>query len=484
MTQVVAFFFSFVCISLLFSSKAYFLFLPSLLVFYVSFRELSVRDSLFTILLTLLPFERSFRSWDIVVSKVDRSVYGTGFEEFAFFFGISGKAIIVAALLLILVVGVFAKRDQLVQGFLSKHARRTLYILSLFLVSAVISSFWTSNFNIAFFGLVRLCVSLAIFAIGVHFFKRREVRNHYIYFLLASLLFFGILGTAQLMLGGPVGLSVEDSKFITQSQFVTTDGEAIPRISGQTGHPTFFASFLSLLLPAGIFSVVWAKKVGATWNLVTYASVFFGVSAMIGTFSRSGWICLGLTILFMCYPFAKNWRKQSAKSLIRNHSLFFIALILPLVVFFHPISSRLYSYGEILLSGNGVFRLELAKEAALLSLREPITGVGLHYFTESVISAGSSVYDEDPLLTVHNTFLLFFSELGILAGLAWLSFVLYVLASSYKQTQNDFRHMAIWLGACSFLINSQIHTLFSQDPTFDMFMMHAAFLVSLNEFKP
>jgi O-antigen ligase len=109
----------------------------------------------------------------------------------------------------------------------------------------------------------------------------------------------------------------------------------------------------------------------------------------------------------------------------------------------------------------------------------PLFGVGLNHFTISMALHELTPEARGFLYPVHNTVLLFISELGIPAGLLFIIFVVQVFQNSWRISQKTWTKFGIWAGASTFLINSQFHTLFNQDPSFDMFIVMLAYLTTL-----
>lgn len=148
-----------------------------------------------------------------------------------------------------------------------------------------------------------------------------------------------------------------------------------------------------------------------------------------------------------------------------------------MIVFFSPLFlSRIASFKHIWTLGSGRVRLDLIKQAWLMIKAFPFLGVGLNHFTQAM-----NIQDLPPELKgfmypVHNTFLLFFAELGILAGVMFMLFVVWSLYRTFGKSFNNWINFGIWVGAFSFLINAQFHTLFNQDPTFDLLIVFLAYL--------
>lgn len=420
-------------------------------------------EVLFILLLFSLPFEKGLRGWSVQVVPPGPELWIPGYK---FYFGFALKYIFAAALFLLTI---FNKKKVFKQFSLSH------WLITGFLVLSTISTFLASDFNLAFLGLIRVFSIVWIYFAARQLFRNKKIQKYFQKLVLAFLLFFGFIGIGQFISQQPLGLFLEDSTAFRAFGYTTTEGDFLYRVSGLTGHPTFFASFLSLLLPVGLgfsFSFIEKRKFKNLYFIISVIAALFGLIAVFGTFSRSAWIALGVSILFFVWKIYKKKKKSVFKLLVP------IGLpVLLVLLFFSPLFiSRLVSFKHIWTLGSGRVRLDLIGQSWQMIKAFPLFGVGLNHFTRIM-----NLQDLPPELKgfmypVHNTFLLFLTETGVLAGLVFILFVVRNLYRTFGKSFRNWINFGLWIGAFTFLINGQFHTLFNQDPSLDLFIVFLAYL--------
>lgn len=423
----------------------------------------NVIETIFVVFLFSIPFEKGLRGWAIQVVPPGPEIWAPGYS---FYFGFSLKLIFAVALFLLIV---FDKNYNFKQFLHSQWLILSFFALSL------ISTFLASDSNLAILGLIRIASVVWIFIAGRQLFKNRKIRGYFRKLLLAFLLFFGFVGTRQFLAQQPLGLFLEDVLAFRAFGFLTTEGESLFRVSGLSGHPTFFASFLSLLFPVGVGTGLFfieKKRTKDIYFVLSVLTILAGLISILGTFSRSSWIALGVTFLFFVWRIYKS-KKSIEFNLVASVIVPILATVL---ILSSLLISRLASAKYVWTLGSGRVRLDLINQAWLMIREFPVLGVGLNHFTQ-IMSMGDLPPElKGFMFPVHNTFLLFFAELGILAGILFLVFVIVSLYRTFGKSFNNWVNYGIWIGAFSFLINAQFHTLFNQDPTFDLLIVFLAYL--------
>lgn len=433
------------------------------LFFLSSFR---VPEIIFTLLLFSLPFEKGLRDWIISVVPPGPEAWAPGYS---FYFGITLKLIFMLAAMLYLVISNRQARP---------YNPKALFILFLFLLFATVSTIVSNDMAITIVGFIRLFQGCSIFLLSSYYFRTiPTLRMLFQNILMSFLFFFGAIGTVQFLSGQPLGLFLEDSQGLRPFGYVTTDTGPLYRVSGFFGHPTFFGALLSLLLPVGISHWLNSKntKGNITHNIYGIATVF-GLIAVAATLSRSAWIAL-----LVCFGiiFWKLFSKGQTKT-IKKIILWTMGILIILMIFFgSQLLTRASTLSSLASLSSGRVRLDLMKQAIMITGEYPLFGTGLNLFTQAMNAHDLPPEIKGFMYPVHNTFLLFFSELGIPAGLLFLLFTAYCLLSSWRKAKQNWMYFGIWLGAATFIINAQFQTLFNQDPTFDFFMVYLAFLSTL-----
>jgi len=215
------------------------------------------------------------------------------------------------------------------------------------------------------------------------------------------------------------------------------------------------------------------QKVFLFENLLISLSLVFGLLAEFATFSRSGWFAVSISLLIMGVFLVK---KTASFGFLKRGAFFLLLLFILFYPFHSLILLRLSSFPSILTLGTGRSRTLLIQEAIAIIKQNPIFGVGLNNFTQAMVQTNLTGIANKFLFPVHNTFLLFATEVGLPATILFTLFVLFVLVSGLRTIKKNWLYLGIWLGCLTFIFNSQFHTLFSQDPSFDLFMLLLGFL--------
>lgn len=423
--------------------------------------KLTIQETLFMMTLVVLPFEKGLRDWTVAVVPRGTEYWQSGYSMY---FGVSLKMIFSYTLALMLL-------------FQKRQASNTLSsgLLLAFLAWSVISSLVYHNTFLTQIGLLRIIQDVLLYMVALFFFQSKTMKNNFIVFCALLLLGLGVIGALQTFSGHPIGLFIEEGAFLRPLGYNTTDGDNIYRVSGVLGHPTFFGSLLSLLIPITI-TIILQTRLISTWGFVLILTCILGCISAIGTFSRSTWISVGTSVMAIGYVI----RKQM--TWIKTHKValgIFMLLILCALILNPFMRTRMENLLIVWSLGSGKVRVSLMEYAWKITLSSPMFGVGLNQFTQALTTFDLPINLKGFIYPVHNTFLLFVSELGIPAGILFITFVLTVLTSSYRKTMSSKISLGVWIGACTFLINSQFHTLFNQDPTLDMFMILLAYLATL-----
>ncbi|MBI5448710.1 O-antigen ligase family protein [Candidatus Gottesmanbacteria bacterium] len=424
------------------------------------FKQTPIHTLFFLFLLTI-PFEKGIREWLITIVPDGIESWMQGYDLYV---GFTLKMIFTATLSAILLV--------------TKPRPRALIPMSLiiFMICIVASTINASDTMIAFLGFTRITLGILLFLTSANLAINRRLRADAGMVFLALLLFFGYIGSGQQFRTQPLGLFLEDSASLNPMGYRTTDGDPLYRVSGFTGHPTFFASFLSLLLPIGLGYFLHAWKNKLKWiTYISFAAIVLSGIALISTQSRSAWFAITVTtavFLFRAYH-------QKDKKILRILTVGTCMITILIVIIMPTIINRLATIPDVWTTGSGNVRLLLMQEAWNIMNAFPLLGAGSNHFVRIMSSQELPVNLQGFLFPVHNTFLLFFAELGIPAGLAFLWFIIQIMIQTFRRAAKQWITLGVWLGALTFVINAQFHTLFNQDPTFDLFMVLLGFATAL-----
>jgi putative inorganic carbon (HCO3(-)) transporter len=244
------------------------------------------------------------------------------------------------------------------------------------------------------------------------------------------------------------------------------------RIGGTLGSANTAASYLAFLLPAAVMLVAapigrWSKRLGVV-------AFLFGVTALILTFSRGGWVAFAASVVFLAVA---GWRRGliSPQKIV----LVVIAVLLLAIPFFGPISNRLT--GDDL--GAARSRLPLIRLATKVIEHHPILGVGLNNVPLVLPSYAGPEYGRVFLSAVHNKYLLVWAEAGLAAFVAFLWFLLATVRNGMNAWKaNDGSLSPIALGLTAGLVGQLVHMnfdIFQSRPQVQLLWVVSALLVAI-----
>ena len=261
------------------------------------------------------------------------------------------------------------------------------------------------------FGIFFLVQMYLVFCYLAHFVRTRRDVLFVLSFLLAGCLIEGVLmvglgfGYVSTSLWGPLHIRVDHD---ATNKF--------PRVGGTVGSPNEAGAYLSVVLSVAV-SVLFVE-VERKYKLLAAAVLAFGGAALVLTFSRGAWIAFALaTILFFC---STGLRKQIRFKPLIPFAAILLFLYLP---FQSEINNRLFSDDN----GSAESRIPLMNLAFRMMADNPILGVGENNFSASMSDYLTPEFRKGFLYTVHNKYLLIWTEIGPGGLLAYLAFFIGIL---------------------------------------------------------
>ncbi|KUK67488.1 MAG: Uncharacterized protein XD87_0099 [candidate division WS6 bacterium 36_33] len=293
---------------------------------------------------------------------------------------------------------------------LFKDFKNGLLILFVFLLLQNVFLFSLNSllFSLRLFSLILLFLSLSRIMRKEKLDKKvkRRVLNSGIAIFLINVLIQGTLGVIQFKRGSSLGVDFLGESVIVSgmmgSSFVELSGQVFLRAYGTFPHPNVLGGFLLLAMFLGIY-IYKEKKIRG--SLLIILSFFF----MIFTFSR---ITLLLAIVVILVFLLKEFLFRKSNSLWS----FSLSPLLLLERFLNLFNSGDRSWSE---------RLDLVKASFKVIKQNWLLGVGGGNFVEGMEGFVPRT-SRGILLTqpVHNIFLLYMSEFGIL-GFVIIFYVLF-----------------------------------------------------------
>lgn len=425
----------------------------------------SLWETFFLTFIFSLPFENNLREWIFEITPPLFKLIPT--SGYSLHFGINIKSILAFGLFLLTIL-----KNRKIE---KKPLKNSLFLL-IFLLLACINTYFLGQKNVfPILGLIRIWIDTLIFITSIIYFSNHKKTFHI--FIIALYLYSITIGSLQFIRQKPLGKYIELSPDFSQEfGYSTTDGNKQFRVSGFISHPVYFASFLSILLPIYIGIVLTKlKETSFSWkSLFITIPILLGCLIIFGTLSRSAFLTLFISLFLLRKPILQKIITPLLKiKKIKNvFVLIFSLTLVSTIIFIIPrVKSFTLLFAE---NGNGSIRLELIKKSFEMIYQNPF-GVGLNNFTNELVKSEipQSLYGF--IVPVHNTFLIFFTELGILAGIIFTIFIFSIFLKDFSKNKNNIINYSVWISILTFIINSQIHPLFNLDPTFDLLMVVLAY---------
>lgn len=439
--------------------------------------KVSIIELLFLLILFVFSFEKGLRGWNLVAASQGAEEWMSGYS---IYFGVSLRFLLIAALFLILLPKIFAfiRNSNL-------HIKKIMWVITTFFCIAFLSTIRANDYFLALFGFLRIIEGTLLFFSTIVVLNNKAFHKYFVIGITSLLLCNSIIGILQYTNNGPLHLFLEDSTALHQTGYFTTDGEKSFRSSGLLGHPTFFASYLSILYPIVLGSLLSsnlsAKKINFIF-LFHLISLVLGAVTIFATLSRSAWVAFAVYLVVYIVALSKSVRLlKLAQNKITQLTL---TVILVLVLTSERLVERVSTIANFFSTGSGAVRLLLIEQAVIMTQTFPFLGAGLNHFTRMMITQEQLPPNlRGFMFPVHNTFLLFSSELGMLAVTLFVIFILYILGITLKKSKKNLLSLGFWLAVIGFIINAQFHALFNQDPSLDLLFIVLAYLTSISAKK-
>lgn len=443
----------------------------SLLLMIIVILKTNLLESLFLLCLNLVWLEKSLRGTNLIVVP-------QGFEpwmsDYSIYFGLSIKLILVTCMLIIIVFEK-AKTTQ----------NKTDMLMILMLLLGSISVLLAPDFLLAFSGVVRIYSAVGLYFISLFILRSKSLKSYVVISLMAVFAFQAAVGTYQLLSSNQLSIYLNDAFGLRRTGYFTSDGPSIFRATGLVSHPTHFGALMTILLPFVCWKLLDSfKKYRATRTIDQFVVAMLlllvfimGGLAIYGSFSRSAWI---ISMLIIVTFFLLKIKEQS-KKIKQKLGLFFVSSLLLLTTLLPNFQERIATIPNFITTGSGKVRMLLIQESFFMILQHPLFGVGPNHFVRAMDQRDLVPELRGFMFPVHNTFLLFASEMGIpmvTVFIIIISISLMKLKSS-QNPKNNFERITIYTAIVSFVISSQFHALYNQDPTFELLFIFLAWSQSL-----
>lgn len=316
------------------------------------------------------------------------------------------------------------------------------WALLCYLGFSVLSLFVARDARLSAFELFFLLQMYLVFRYVAHFVRTRRDVLFIVSCILAGCLIESVLmvglgfGNVSASLWGPLHIRVDHD---ASGKFT--------RVGGTVGSPNEAGAYLSVVLSVAV-SVLFVE-VERKYKWLAAAVLAFGGAALVFTFSRGAWTAFVLaTILFF---FSTRRRKRISFRPLIPFAAILLFLYLPL---HNEINNRLISDDK----GSAESRVPLMNLAFRMIADNPILGVGANNFSAAMVDYLTPEFRKGFLYTVHNKYLLVWSEIGPGGLLAYLAFFLGILRvgrACWKQGDPFLSTLA--LGMTVAVIGNMVH---------------------------
>jgi putative inorganic carbon (HCO3(-)) transporter len=260
-------------------------------------------------------------------------------------------------------------------------------------------------------GLFEVWIALELSLLYLYISNRVTSREDVLFVI--RLLLIGLIFEDLIMLGQVSGLlgDINSWGIRAKAQFLESS-----RISGTIGAPNSAASYLGMVMAVALGVIL--ARVGRADKYLAAIALTMGTVPLIFTLSRGGWlgfiVSLATVALFASYHRRLPWKAVLGAVTV------LVLLVLP---FAGDIGDRLSSDDK----GAAESRMPLNRIAGLMIQDHPLLGVGSNNFPLAMESYATRGFLGEFLYTVHNKYLLVWTETGIGGLIAFVCILLAIL---------------------------------------------------------
>lgn len=262
-----------------------------------------------------------------------------------------------------------------------------------------------------------------------------------------SLIFISAISTVQLIKKNPIGLKIESAKVAPVFGVGADESLLIFRPVGLTPHANILSN-VALILFVSLY-IVYLKLGKAEQNklfnlfvVTNLATIFMVIIAQ----SRTVYFSFVLFFLFFVYLTKDRFKKayQQIKEIFdKNRVISFLVLSFLLLVIINRIY---YSFRIFDVTGGYEVRKQLNQEAGYLIEKYTLLGVGQGMFIPALAMENPSGVISTFAEAVHNGFLLFVAESGLLTQLFLIASIYLVTKIIAAKKLNKLLKLAILIG--------------------------------------
>ena len=299
---------------------------------------------------------------------------------------------------------------------------------------SVISIYKSVDMQLSVFELFRLVKLLILFIVVANNVENQEDIRLIVMVLLVGLFMESVIASLQMLKGGPLGLSIiGEYDELTE---ITLGSATTYRVGATLRNSNIFSKYLTVLLPVSMSLFLCFRRF--RYKLVLAGITVLGVMALVMTLTRSGWIgfAVSLMVVFILFMTHRGLRPSAAPQIL----ILGILLMGLLATQANMLVTRFTADDH----GSAYSRIPLMQVAWNMIVQNPLLGVGTNNYTTVMFSydnTNEQVLSHFPM-PVHNVFLLYAAEIGLLGLMAYLAVLFQALRNGVLVSRASNRFQA------------------------------------------
>lgn len=353
-------------------------------------------------------------------------------------------AIFMFPLLFIKLVGLWKKR-RLAFDF-------SILFLFFLVFLVFLSTTNSKNPSISFLYFMQFIQGPLVFLYARYLIKwNKKTKNTFIFLFLSMAIFESLWVLGQFFNNGPLGRSIESYWGIVPFGGGADEDVWRYRPTGTFDHANYVAAYLLPLIIL-CFSTLYYQGLEFVRNFKYFLTgLVFALPAFLITLGRSAWFSLFFGIYLLTFILEKKYHLSVQIRFKKGTIILMIVLLLISPFFLLP---RIVSTFNTFASGGGFyFRSTLTSEALLVIEQNFFLGTGLGLSVPEMLNnspRGSTYFFPTP---VHNWYLYFASEVGVLALLAFLFLLSFCLRKIFFIPKKNIFPVALFAACLAMMIN-------------------------------
>lgn len=291
-------------------------------------------------------------------------------------------------------------------------SKRTSFYLPILMISAgtLLSLIKHTNVSATSEFAVYLCSIVGLGFLSTFFSYDEKKKEKIILFLLVLIDLLAIYGIYQYFIIYPS----------LQQQANTIKNYFDFRLTSVLTSPAAYASVVIMTWPLTLIGLI--KEKSSTRRLFYAVSLVLLLFSLIFTFSKSGFAALFVQLILMTYFLAKYYPQVLRKKFFPFLGLFLLIFTAIFGYGYYLSDGKLLSLSNFKTSFEG--RLSIWKTALKMFVENPFTGIGAGCFKDIYFK-----YQADGFFSTnaHSSYIQAFSETGILGGVGFLLFAIYLI---------------------------------------------------------